>query len=106
MTNLAGLPPMGLKTPKPKPNPAHLAKVKALPCVICGAPPPSDAHHCCHDRYGQEKVADECTIPLCKAHHQHGPDAIHNGKESWRAKYGADHEYLPLVRDMIEGNAP
>jgi hypothetical protein len=105
MTNLAGLPPLGLKPPKPKPNREHIAKVKALPCVICHAPPPSDAHHCIHDRYGTQRVADECTIPLCKAHHQQGPDAIHNGKESWRAKYGADHEYLPVVRDIIEGEA-
>lgn len=105
MNDLTNRGAMGLKAPKPKPNRAHIAAVKSLPCVICHAPPPSDAHHCIHDRYGQQRVADECTIPLCKNCHQHGPNAIHNGKESWRAKYGADHEYLPLVRDMLEGNA-
>lgn len=100
--NLMRKPPLGLKVPKPKPNRSHLRAVKSLPCIICGAPPPSDAHHCIHDRYGMQRVADECTIPLCKKHHQDGPDAIHNGKQSWREKYGADHEYLPAVRDMLE----
>jgi hypothetical protein len=42
-------------------------------------------------------------IPLCKAHHQDGPDAIHNGKASWVEKYGEDHKYLPLVEQWLRG---
>lgn len=93
--------PVYQKTPKAKPNRARLARVKSLPCVICGAPPPSDAHHVICDRYGQHRASDEETIPLCKAHHQDGPDAIHNGKESWVAKYGPDHGYLPEVNRIL-----
>ena len=103
--NLMRKPALGLKEPRAKPNPKHLAAVKMLPCVICYAPPPNDAHHCIHDRFGSRKVPDEQTIPLCKRHHQDGPDAIHNGKETWREKYGADHEYLALVADMLAGEA-
>ena len=82
---------------------AHMARVKQLPCVICHRPGPSDAHHVIHDRYGSRKASDLHVIPLCKRHHQDGPDAIHNGKETWREKYGADHEYLPVVADMLAG---
>lgn len=82
---------------------AHMLRVKQLPCVICWRHGPSDAHHCIHDRYGTDKRSDFAVIPLCKAHHQDGPDAIHNGKATWRAKYGADYEYLPVVADMLAG---
>ncbi len=101
MSNLAGKPPLGLKLERPKPSPEHLARVKALPCVICGAPPPSDAHHCIHDRFGTLKASDYETIPLCKAHHQWGAEAIHAGKATWREKWGPDHGYLPAVAKML-----
>jgi len=42
-------------------------------------------------------------IPLCKLHHQDGPDAIHNGKASWVEKYGDDYAYLPLVEQWLHG---
>lgn len=79
-----------------------MARVKQLPCIICGAPPPSDAHHCICDRYGTKKVSDFETIPLCKQHHQDGPEAIHNGKKSWVEKHGPDHSYLEQVRQLLD----
>ncbi len=79
--------------------------VKQLPCAVCGAAGPSDAHHVIHDRYGSRKSSDFDVVPLCKLHHQNGPDAIHNGKQSWREKYGPDHGLIEqtrkLVRDMV-----
>lgn len=75
----------------------HMRRVKAMPCVICGKHGPSDAHHVICDRYGTRKASDLDVIPLCKSHHQNGPDAIHNGKASWVAKHGPDHAYLPMV---------
>lgn len=80
----------------------HMARVKMLPCVICGAAPPSDAHHVICDRYGTAKSSDYETIPLCKRHHQDGPDAIHNGKASWVEKYGPDHAYLDMVKAQLD----
>ena len=103
--DLAGRGPLGLKGPKPERGTsealAHIYRVKQLPCVICGKPGPSDAHHVICDRYGQRKSSDFDIIPLCKEHHQHGPEAIHNGKKSWARKHGPDHAYLPLVRDFL-----
>ncbi len=105
--NLAGRPPLGLKAPKPeRGTPAarkHLARVKALPCVICAAPGPSDAHHCISGRYGSRKVSDFQTIPLCKLCHQDGPEAIHRNKGAWEARNGLDHEFLAVVADMLAG---
>ena len=37
MSNLAGLPSLGLKEPKAKPDPAYLARVRELPCCVCEA---------------------------------------------------------------------
>lgn len=104
--NLTGRGPLGLKAPKPERGTArtkaHLAAVKALPCVICGKPGPSDAHHVICDRYGTRKASDFETIPLCKTCHQHGPDAIHNGKASWVEKHGPDYSYLPVVQAALK----
>lgn len=98
--NLTGR-PIYQKSGKPVKDRAHLARVKSLPCVICNAPPPSDAHHCISDRYGTRKVGDDATIPLCKRHHQDGTEAIHNGKASWEAKHGKDYDFLPVVMAML-----
>ena len=102
MANLTGQP----ITPKPekaKRDPVRLGRVKQLPCVICKAPPPSDAHHCISGRYSQRKAPDSMTIPLCKQHHQQGPDAIHNDKAGWIERNGNDFEYLAVVADMLKG---
>lgn len=79
----------------------HIARVKALPCVICRRPGPSDAHHIICERFGQAKASDFEIIPLCKIHHQHGPESIHQNKRQWQEKHGADHEFLPLVNEWI-----
>lgn len=74
-----------------------MRRVKQLPCVICGKHGPSDAHHVFHSRYGTRKASDFEVIPLCKSHHQDGPEAIHNDKAAWLEKHGPDYSYLPHV---------
>lgn len=106
--NLMGKPPLGLKPDPPTPAEIraakeHMARVKALPCVICGRAGPSDAHHCICGRFGTRRASDWQVIPLCKDCHQDGPEAIHRGKASWVARNGPDHEYLPVVADMLAG---
>jgi len=80
----------------------YMQAVKQLPCAVCGAPPPSDAHHVIHDRYGSAKASDWDVIPLCKRHHQDGPNAIHNGKRTWREHYGPDHGHIKATADAVE----
>jgi hypothetical protein len=79
----------------------YMQAVKQLPCVCCSIAP-TDAHHVIHDRFGNEKASDWDVIPLCKAHHQDGREAIHNGKETWREKWGPDHSYVQPTRWLVE----
>ncbi|MDX5416057.1 MAG: hypothetical protein LPK88_07025 [Alphaproteobacteria bacterium] len=96
---LANKLPLGLKQSR-KRNPAHLARVAQLPCVICGSRP-VEVHHVICGRYGQRRATDEDTIPLCYNHHR-GPEGIHTIRAEWVARYGEDHEWLPHVRRWME----
>jgi len=125
MTNLTGR-PIYQKTPKPerakrpmrkvskkraehfasaegKAEVEYMGHVKGLACVVCGKAGPNDAHHVYHGRYGGRKKSGFLTVPLCKIHHQDGPEAIHNGKEAWLMKYGPDYSYIKQTQDAIEG---
>lgn len=55
----------------------HLAEVKALPCSVCDAPGPSDAHHI---NQGQHYT----TVALCKDCHQGSENGWHGRKTMWR----------------------
>ena len=59
----------------------HLRRVKALPCGLCGAAAPSDAHHPrCFAGMG-EKCSDWLVIPLCRLCHSN----FHDGDRAlWR----------------------
>lgn len=100
------------KTPKsatgPLLDPKYKAAVKSEPCCACGAPPPSDIHHC-KDRppadlkvyiyfpgYG-ETSADRDGIPLCRACH----DLYHRKKGEFRAAYGRDYTHIPTTRATL-----
>jgi hypothetical protein len=95
---------------KPKPPTPYLDKVRARPCCICEAfgevqLSPTEAHHPICDRYSSERVPDHEAVPLCGCHHRTGANgklAIHRGKETWRAKYGSDRDYIAATQDAIE----
>jgi hypothetical protein len=74
-----------------------MARVKALPCICCRAPPPSDAHHVNGD--GKPR-SDWRVIPLCYNCHR-GPHGYHAAKRSWVARFGPDYEMLPLVEALL-----
>lgn len=125
--NLAGLPPTGLKTPrepkakglkrteiKAKPrkrrdgdDPAYLAAVRSLPCVICDGwglrqTTPTEAHHTICGRYGQHKTPDREAIPLCRHHHT-GADGIHTKRAWWVDTFGSDTDFIAVTQDAIAG---
>lgn len=104
-------------TPKPEKHsedPAYLAKVRALPCVICRSfgetqRSPTEAHHVKSGRYGSRKTPDRMAIPLCHSHHNKlrpypgDEDKIgfHNAQATWESLYGEDHEYSAVTQDRI-----
>jgi len=55
----------------------HITRVKELPCCLCGAHQPSDAHHILEGRIKGRKSHDFCTIPLCKDCHQGERNGVH-----------------------------
>ena len=56
----------------------HLARVKALPCSVCDAPGPSDAHHI------KQGLHYTC-VALCRDCHQ-GRNGWHGTKALWRIR--------------------
>jgi hypothetical protein len=79
----------------------YMGYVKQLPCVACGKPGPSEAHHCYHDRYGTRKASDFDVIPLCPACHRTDRLSVHNAKATWRETHGPDHGFIPQVRGDV-----
>ena len=101
--NLARRPPLGLKDRDDGRDPAHLDRVRALPCCICDAwglaqTTPTEAHHCIHGRHSQRRTPDRMAIPLCKRHH----DELHAGKAQWRMRYGPDTDWIAGTLDALE----
>lgn len=55
---------------------AHMEAVKRLPCSVCDAPGPGDAHHI---KQGQHFT----TVALCKDCHQGSFNGWHGQKRMW-----------------------
>ena len=97
----------GPKAPRIKPgrveDPAYLARVRNLPCVVCGAVP-SEAHHPKGLEFcgkGQ-KASDHDAFPLCPACHRTGPGAFHAiGSRSWEAIHGPQRDHLARTRAIL-----
>lgn len=58
----------------------HLGRVKELPCSVCNAPGPSDAHH-----FKQHR--QYTCIALCKDCHQGSHNGIHGRKAMWNVMH-------------------
>ncbi len=59
----------------------HIMRIKNMPCGVCGAYPPSDAHHILENG---TRVGHYVVIPLCKSCHQDSHNGIHGEKAMWR----------------------
>jgi hypothetical protein len=100
----------GPPAPRIKPgrqeDPAHLALVRALPCVICGTTP-GEAHHIRDGQVGAgQKAGDNEAISLCPAHHRTGPDSIHAlGTREWQRRFGTQRHHLTRVMRWLDAQA-
>lgn len=88
-------------------DPAHLARVRSLPCLICHAgystqTTPTEAHHIRQGVGMGQKASDHETISLCSWHHRTGPNAFHNGPSIFQWLYGTERELLARTLKMLE----
>ena len=114
MTKIATRGPMGQKAAKPGKDPARLAAVAAMPCVICfehgmSQNSPTEVHHCKSGRYGTLRAPDCMTIPLCHSHHNklrpyegdREKIGFHNNQTAWEILYGPDTDWLSWVEERL-----
>lgn len=71
----------------------HLARVRELPCSVCGAPGPSEAHHI---KQGLQFTA----VALCESCHRGPVMGLHGQKRSW-AVHKMDE--LDALNETIKG---
>lgn len=75
----------------------HLVRVKSLPCSVCDAPGPSDAHHI---KQGQHMTA----VALCKDCHQGSLMGIHGQRRAWAIRKMDETDALAVtVERLMEG---
>lgn len=70
---------------------AHLATIKAMPCGVCGAAAPSEAHHV-------EQHQQYTAIPLCADCHRGSHNGIHGQKRIWNVLKKSE---LSVLNDTI-----
>lgn len=76
----------------------HLARVKELPCGVCGEPGPSDAHHI-------EQHLQYLCIPLCKDCHQGSFNGIHGQARIWSVYKKTEEIVLnDTIRRLLDQN--
>ena len=74
---------------------AHLARVKALPCSICQAPPPSEAHHI-------KQGLQFTSIALCESCHRGPVMGWHGQKRAWAVR---KMDEMDALNETIKGLA-
>lgn len=73
---------------------AYMAKVKSLPCSLCDAAGPSDAHHI---KQGQHFTA----VALCKSCHQGALMGLHGQRRMWLIKKMDEMDALAITIERV-----
>lgn len=73
---------------------AHIARVKQLPCSVCDAPGPSDAHHI-------EQSLQFCVVALCKDCHQGSFMGWHGQRRAWAIKKMGELDALNVTIERL-----
>lgn len=79
---------------------AHVERVKELPCSVCGAPGPSEAHHVVQGD-------DFTTVALCQPCHT-GPMGVHGDQTMLRLRFkvGGLPGELRAINETLQRLAP
>jgi hypothetical protein len=76
---------------------AHIQRVKELPCSVCDAPPPSDAHHI-------KQSLQYCVVALCKDCHQGPLMGLHGQKRMWAIKKMEELDALNVTIERLSAS--
>lgn len=68
-----------------------------MPCGVCGASAPSDAHHILEN---SRRIGHFAVIPLCKSCHQDNHNGIHGRKAMWKVMRKTE---LQVLAETIKG---
>lgn len=75
----------------------HLQRVKSLPCSVCGAPGPSEAHHVKQHR-------QYTCIALCADCHRGSLMGLHGQRRAWAIHKMTEIDALDVtVRNLLNG---
>jgi len=75
---------------------AHIQRVKELPCSLCDAPGPSDAHHI-------EQALQWCVVALCPECHRGSVMGWHGQKRMWAIKKMTELSALNVTIQRLDG---
>lgn len=66
---------------------AHVGLIKEMPCAVCDAPGPSEAHEI-------EQGAWFLSVPLCADCHRGSVNGLHGQKAMWKVMHMNEHDAL------------
>lgn len=72
----------------------HLATIKEMDCIVCGAPGPSIAHHV-------RQHSQFTTLPLCEDCHVGNHNGIHRQQRIWKVKKLDELDALGLLYERL-----
>ena len=86
----------------------YLGRVVELGCALCrylnNGWSPAEAHHPRTGTGAGRRASHFSAIPLCVAHHRHGPEAIHAiGRKAFERLHGiTELELLALTKELLK----
>jgi len=84
------------KKPMSKTEREHVARVKALPCVVCAAPGPSEAHEITQGLWF-------LSVPCCLDCHRGNRNGIHGQKAMWNVMKLTEEAALNKTLEALYG---
>lgn len=72
----------------------HLARVKGLPCSVCDAPAPSEAHHV---KQGSQYLC----VSLCQDCHRGSFNGLHGQRRMWAIKKMDEIDALAITVERL-----
>lgn len=100
---------MSILHPKRQVDPAHRAKIRAMPCIACEIKKvqqttPTEGHHIKRrpdgTNYGSVKAGDHEMIPLCYEHHWNGVGSIYT-RAQFEAEFGDERDLLAITMGRV-----